>query len=561
MAYIKIVLALLVWGVLFFYGGSTWLDNKREQACTQEIAKDKPNLDVVKERCTQTAELYMKNENYGSASWFYLLGGEVDKNLNEVEAKITDDFYMNIGHSYLLKGDYEKAKEIYSKYPWEAGEDFHYANETIQPDFIILPKIYKDKKENISKGLAMWNEIYEPIGKIVKASNAYEMAVDDENSTGQIHYLEEYLKYAEPYKEKRSIDYIAKKKELASLYSLEEQELKAIEVHKELLAVYENNVSYTFDYIDTMLNIADSYSKVFDYNSSLAYHKKALDLTLDSNDSDEQPLDVNIIYNNMADVYREMNQSKEAIEYYTHSLKYVESHDAHDYERLSDVYSAIAEVYFTQKNYNAYEENYNKSIALKKEELKNSEGEAYYRDYIFSDLEVLYADLADAYVSLNMKKKARETSRKYIEFLEHEYETHYKYIAIAYNNAAKLDINSSIGLKNQLKAIEYMKKAVETEDGEEKELNNEDLLNYVYDLKKYIYGVDKNRTGAVKSYINHLESFVEFEKENFVGKEKNNELLENLYTLLSDIYNSIDDEVNSKKYKEKASALSDLKTN
>ena len=555
MAYIKIVLALLVWGVLIFYGGSIWLDDKREQTCTSEIAKDEPNLDVVKERCTQTAESYMKNENYGSASWFYLLGGEVDKNLNEVEAKITDGFYMNIGHAYLLKGNYEKAKEIYAKYPWEAGSNFYYADEIIQPDFVILPKLYKDKKENIAKGLAIWNEIYEPIGKIVKAGNAYEMAVDDENRTEQIKYLEEYLEYAKPYKEKRAIDYIEKKKELASLYSLNEQEGKSIEIYKELADVYENNASSTFDYIDTMLSMADSYSKIRDYNSSLEYHKKALALTLDSNDSDEQPLDVNIIYSNMGDVYKEMNQSKEAIAYYTHSLKYIESHDANNYGRLSDIYSDIAEVYFSQKDYNAYKENYTKSIALKKEELKNSEGDDYYRDYIFSDLEELYSDLADGYISLNRKKKAREIEKQYISFLEYEYETHYRYISMAYHNAAKLDINSSIGLENQLQAIKYMEKSVETEFDSQKELNNEDLVNYIYDLKEYVYAVDKNRTRATKSYIKHVESLVAFEKENFEGEEQNNELLKNIYTLLSDSYNSINDEVNSLKYKEKASTL------
>ncbi len=235
MVYAKIVLASLIWAGLFYYGGTKWFDTKHESTCTSEIKKGEPNLEVVKESCLQTAEVYVKQEEYGTASWFYLLGGEVDKNINEIEGKITDDFYMNIGHSYLLKGDYEKVKEIYSKYPWEEGEDFHYVDETIQPDFEILPKLYKDKKENIAKGLAIWNEIYKPIGKIVDESNAYSEAVDEDNLTGQIYHLEKYLEYAEPFKDKESIDYDSYKETLNELYSSKSDKQKSIDTCKELL--------------------------------------------------------------------------------------------------------------------------------------------------------------------------------------------------------------------------------------------------------------------------------------------------------------------------------------
>ena len=235
MVYVKIVIASLIWASIFYYGGSNWFEKKREDICTSEVEKSEPDLNVVKENCLQTADLYVKKEEYGSASWFYLLGGAVDKNLNEIESNITDDFYMNIGHSYLLKGDYEKAREIYAKYPWSDGEEFQYADDTIQPDFEILPKLYKDKKENIAKGLAMWNEIYEPIGKIVDESNAYSVAVDEENTTAQIDHLKKYLEYAEPFKDKESIEYVFYQETLEELTSAKSKNEQSIESCKELL--------------------------------------------------------------------------------------------------------------------------------------------------------------------------------------------------------------------------------------------------------------------------------------------------------------------------------------
>jgi tetratricopeptide (TPR) repeat protein len=550
MAYIKIILGLLVWGVLFFYGGSAWLDSKREQTCTSEINKDKPNLEVVKERCSQTAEHYMENENYGSASWFYLLAGEYEKNVDEVEAKITDDFYMNIGHSYILKGDYEKAKEIYAKYPWEKDEDFHYSDETIQPDFVILPKLYKDKKENIEKGLAIWNEIYEPIGKLVKAINAYTIAKEEENNAIQIEHLKEYIEYAIPFKDKKSIEFIAKKKELAELYSYEGMEQESIDIYKELVSTYETNRSKKFDHIDTIITIAGKYSFISDYNLSLDYYKEALSLSLDSNNTDDLPLNVDVIYRNIADTYRKMNKNKEALEYHSKSLKYIEEHDAKNYESLSFVYSNMAEIYYAQKDYNLSIENYTKSIELKKEELKESED--YYRSYVFSRLQVLYLDLAKNYTALNMSKKAEEIKEEYISFLEYEYETHYKLIAIAYDELAKSETNASMRLVRELKAIKYIKRSVETEWGSLKEENNEELYKYMDTLKGYIYALDKNETKGAKAYVKYAESFEAFQEKVFTGEDNNTALLAKSYDFLSKAYNKASDINKSKLYANKS---------
>jgi tetratricopeptide (TPR) repeat protein len=550
MAYVKIILGLLVWGVLFFYGGSTWIDSKREQTCTSEINKDEPNLEVVKERCLQTAEHYMENEDYGSASWFYLLAGEYEKNVDEVEAKITDDFYMNIGHSYMLKGDYEKAKEIYTKYPWATNEDFHYSDETIQPDFVILPKLYKEKKENIDKGLVIWNEIYEPIGKIVKASNAYALAKEEENNAKQLEHLKEYIEYAIPFKDKKSIDYMKKKKELAELYSYEGMEAESIDMYKEIVSTYETNRSKKFDQIDTILTIAGKYLFIADYNLSLDYYKKALTLSLDSNNTDNLPLNVDVIYRNIADTYKKMNKNKEALDYQAKSLKYIEEHDVKNYESLSLVYSNMAEIYYLQKDYNLSIESYTKSIELKKEELKSSED--YYRSYVFSGLQELHSNLAKNYTALNMSKKAQEIKEEYISFLEYEYETHYKLIAIANDELAKSEANASMSLARELKAIKYIKRSVETEWGSLKEENNEELYKYMATLKGYLYALDKNETIGAKDYIKYVESFEEFEEKVFAGENNNTELLAKSYDFSSKAYNKASDINKSKIYAHKS---------
>ena len=546
MVYIKIILGLLVWGALFFYGGSSWLESKREQTCLSEVEKDNPDLDVVKERCTQTAELYMKKEEYGSASWFYVLAGDYEKNLNEVEAKITDDFYVNIAHSYMLKGDYEKAREIYTNYPWARGEEFRYVDETLQPDFVVLPKLYADKKENIAKGLAMWNEIYKPIGKIVEARNAYDIAEDEEDNQEQIKYLEEYLKYAKPFKEKLSIDYIGKKKELASLYSIESMEKESIAILKELLSTYEVNASKKYDYIDTHLNIAQKYSYIPDYNSTLVYYKKALALTLDSNDSEDLPQTVDHIYSSIADVYRKMNKNQKSLEYQTKVLKYLEEKDDEDYNSLATVYFEIGEIYYVEKDYNLSIENYKKSIELRKKELKDSED--YYRAYVFTSLDETYKRLANNYTALNMHKKAHDTKRAYLSFLEYEYETHYKLIAAAYDTLAQEEENASKRLKTELTALKFSEKSVETEWGSTRVENNKELYGYMMNVEEYLYACDTNSTENAKKYLNYVESFKDFQDEVFGGEKGNDELLAKSYYFESKAYAKALDANKSKTY-------------
>ena len=553
MTYLKIILALLVWAGLFFYGGTIWLDKKREQTCMSEIEKTEPNIAIVNERCTQTAKVYMKNKDYGSAAWFYLLAGDYEKNIDEVEAQISDDFYMNIGHSYILKGDYKKAKEIYLKYPWEGGIDFHYADKGMQSDFVTLPKLYKDKRENLEKGLALWNEIYKPIGKIVEASNAYEMAKDAEDSNEEIKYLTEYLKYAKPFKDKEPIAYIAKKKDLAELYAYDSKEKEAISLYKELVQVYETNESEKFNYLDTLLTIAKEYSYMPDYNASLDYYEQVVTLSLDSNESnnsDDLPLNIDMLYSNMADIYKKMHQYNRALAYHGKSLNYLKEYDAKNYNSLSAVYSNIGEIYYMKKDYNTSIEKYHKAIEFTKEELKDSED--YYRDYIFSTLQELYVKLADNYMALNMSKKAYAIKKEYVSFLEYEYETHYKLIANAYNALASNETNASVNMDTELKAIKFIKKSVETEQDEIRDSNNIELYKYMENLKEYISDVNESSTKGAKAYLEYIESFKKFEEEVYGGEDSSNVELAMSNDFVSTAYDNASDINKSITYAHKA---------
>lgn len=553
MTYIKIILGLLVWAVLFFYAGSSWLDTKRENACIQEVEKEEPNMKIVKQRCLETAEVYMENEGYGSAAWFYLLGGELEKNLNEVEAKITDDFYMNIGHTYVLKGEFEKAKQIYSDYPWKGGGYFLYADEGMQGDYEILPRLYKDKKEHLAKGLTLWNEIYAPLKKIVKAHNAYEMAQDAGNSEDEIEELKAYLEYSIPFKNQPDIEFLDKKKKLAELYYYASNENASIEVYKELANTYEKNDTKQYEYIETLLTIARTYAYLDEYNTTIAYYEKVLPLLQDSNNTNLATVDS--IYDEIGESYSQMgiennlSAYENALSSYHKSLIYREEQSPLNYADLSKSHSNIADIYYYKKDYGLSIKSLEKAIKIKKEELNNSEN--YYRDDILDGLKVLHDDLSTNYYALDENQTARDITKEYIEFLEYEYEKHYSHLATVYADFAPKEINASKVLLRHIRAIEYMKKHIEAEEDETQVMADYQLFNYMGLLKKYIDALD-NRSKNDANYLEHIESFKVFQEEIFNEENSNEAILSQTYNMVSRAYDEVEDSNRTEVYAYKA---------
>jgi tetratricopeptide (TPR) repeat protein len=186
---------------------------------------------------------------------------------------------------------------------------------------------------------------------------------------------------------------------------------------------------------------------------------------------------------------------------------------------------------------------------LKKEELKNSED--YYRDYLFVNLEDLYQKQTNNYMALKMKAKAEENKLAYVSFLEYEYETHYKFIALAYDTLARIDSNSSKSMKSELNAIKYIKRAVETEWGELKEENNNILYRYMENLEEYIESTDSNEVKNLETYLSYVDSFEKFEESTFGGEESNHAELAKSYNFIANVY-KVSDINKSKKYAEKS---------
>ncbi|MBU1667028.1 hypothetical protein KKC13_01340 [bacterium] len=510
MTYFKIIIGFLIWGVLFWFVGGSWLDERREDACSSEVRKEKPDLELIKKRCIQTADNYMEEGYYGSAAWFYLLGGDLDKNLNEVEAKIDDDFYMNIGHTYVLKGEFDKARKIYEDYIWYEGENYELSDDSMQEDYKILPRLYAGDKENLAKGLALWNEVYAPIGKIVTAYNNYETAEEEGNQKDAIKYLKQTLEYSFDYKDKEVLKYWERVESLAYLYKDDGQEEKAIEHYKKLEAIYVKDNEKEYEYKSVLSHIARLYSDISKHDQALVYYNKM--------------------------------------------LAYKEKSDSDNNASLALTYKDIGDVYIALKKPKKAFERYNKSIELQHAYLKSSD--LYSLNTGLDTLEWYYAALSDGYLEMKDTKMALFIRKQYVSFLEEHYEGDYKPLATAHYNLAVYlsDRNNTAALKTHLMAIHDMEELVEREyepSAQEDAVGM--LFEYYNNLESYVLrSNDYNHTKSNELMVGYMEKFREFQENTFMQDKVNHLILAKTYSVMYDTYFDVNDCNNTNKNAKKS---------
>ncbi|MCT7525496.1 tetratricopeptide repeat protein, partial [Aliarcobacter cryaerophilus] len=167
-----------------------------KKLCNQEIKKEIIDKTLVDKYCYETAKEYENNKEYGGASWYYLLSHNDKYNITNLKKYISKDasvIYANIAHSYVLNSDIKNAKILYEEFL----KVYENPNADTQDDYKILFKLYPDKKEQLNKGLTLWNEIYKPLLPIDELTKKYEEAKKSNNYKEAVLYLEKIIKIKE----------------------------------------------------------------------------------------------------------------------------------------------------------------------------------------------------------------------------------------------------------------------------------------------------------------------------------------------------------------------------
>jgi len=323
-----------------------------EKVCNEEMKKDKPILELSKVYCTQIGDFYKSKEDYIAASWYYLLSGELEKNIKEIKGNIQTNF-SNIGHTYVLKKNFDKAKNIYqtflkqAKVPW--------ADKAIKEDYKLLFKLYPQQTDNLKKGLRLWNEIYSPLKPINMFYIKYQKANKNNQYKKSINYLTKIIELQKKYQNKKNISMWDNIFNLGVLYH-DINHTKSLELYHQVEPIYKNIFDKRKDYLLLLEWIADNYKSLKENVKAIEYYKKSLkfkELEKDSRTS--------YLYDNIASLYFEIGKHDEFIKYSLKNGKYFE--DEGNYILASKYYLLAKENY---RNINSIEklmkDNYSYSI-------------------------------------------------------------------------------------------------------------------------------------------------------------------------------------------------------
>ena len=542
--YLQILIGVIGWGLILWFFGNQWYQDQREVVCVREVEKKVPDLKLVKTECLAAAEIQMEKNAYGSASWFYLLGGEVDKNIEEINPKINDDFYMNIGHSYVLTGEYEKVEKIYKEFLWDSGLDYIRSNGVaVEEDYEILPRLYADKKENLKKGLEIWRKIYLPVEEMIIPYEKYteEREKYDENLTLTIKYLENYLKKSEIFKERTEINYWSHLDELAKLYYDDDRYQEAITAYAKSGENYQKNHKYK-EYAETLFWRAKSANYDENQIEAIRYYKMALPNYIEEEGASSSS--VAYIYNNIGDIYNSMAYEEsnldlytKAIDYYGKAINHKEEYHPYEYSSLYLSYENRSDSYESLDQYKEASSDYIKSLALIKLELKSS------TEAIDDDLDELtqgYKQLFHLYKEMKLNKQTEELNqsvelfKEYEVYLKKNYKDKPLVIAKAlYALADYYEVNSTLSVELDLTAISFIKLAIESSDESEIDENTNLLISYFNRLND-LY---KDAGMHEKEYFEHLNSLREFQEKIFLDKaEPNQKIMARTYSFLAQNY-------------------------
>ncbi|NSW46609.1 MAG: tetratricopeptide repeat protein, partial [Bacteroidales bacterium] len=142
------------------------------------------------------------------------------------------------------------------------------------------------------------------------------------------------------------------------------------------------------------INIGIIYSNQKNYEKSLEYYQKSLEISKKINDK----YGIATCYNNIGGIYKAQNKVKQAIEFYQKSLKIHE--ELGDKNGLASCYNNIGGSYKYKGNYEKALEYYQKSLKIK-EEINDKNGIA-----------LVYGNIADLYITITDSTKLNEKQKK-----------------------------------------------------------------------------------------------------------------------------------------------------
>ena len=289
----------------------------------------------------------------------------------------------------------------------------------------------------------------------------------------------------------RDLDY--KKVEIlnnlgTSYYSLGDYN-KSIEYYEKELEIIKNIFGDNWQYITASYNnLGTSYYGLGDYSKAIEYYEKVLKIMKNIPESNYLGV-IAPPYNNLGVSYDGLGNYKKASEYYEKALEIIKNTLGENHPNVAQSYSNLGCSCIRLGDYKKAIEYCEKALEIR----KNTFGENH------PDVAISYDSLGGSFSGLGDHKKASEYYEKALEIRKNTLGENHPEVAHSYSNLG----SSYNGLGDYKKAIEYCEKALEIRKNTLDE-NHPDVA-YCYNNLGVYYNNLKNYNKAIEYYEKALE--------------------------------------------------------
>ncbi len=417
--------------------------NQSANICSKEIKKKQADKKRVQKYCTQAGNYYQKKKKDAPASWYYLLGGSNNKNINEIQKHMTkSNTYRNIGNSYVLKGNYNQAKRLYTQYLKRTS--IRNADHNVHYNYKILNKLYPKKKKNLKKGLAIWDKIYLPLANTKTLYNNYQKARKEKKYQEAIRYLSQIIALQKRYQDKENISLWDNLYSSGTAYNSAGQYQKSLGVLHKVEKVYKTNPNRQKWYANLLDWIADDYENLRQYTAAIDYTRRSLR-------SKKKALgagDISLAgsYTRLGRLYKAIGDYSKALESYHQALSIQEKVQGKGNISTAERYSSLGALYEVTGNYGKALEYTREALSIRKKALGEAHG----------DTAISYNNLSNVYANMDDYASAMKNSQKALAIMEKVFGEAHEYTAANYNNLAWL--YDAMG--NYTQAMKYYRKSM-----------------------------------------------------------------------------------------------------
>ena len=318
------------------------------QVCQDEVLKAQPVLEKFQSACFLAAQDKEKHENYGSASWYYLLSTHYQENLvTPLTGKKLEDvnvaYYANMAQSFVLNNNFNKAEEYYRYFLLNVDEDD--VDAVIKDDLLTLEKLYPKEKASLQKAGSLWNRLYASHTKTAKLYDAYLEFERRREFAKTIPLLDKLIE-----EDERSIKYDA----YANYYKgvkahHQERYVEAIKFLEKAKESYRFKENLGIPYIYILSWLSESHTELREYKKAL-YYRDVLTKRLIKNFGKEH-LYVAQSYDFTGYIYEVEENHAQALKFYKKSLALKEQMNPRNEMEIIASLNHISGVYYSKGEY------------------------------------------------------------------------------------------------------------------------------------------------------------------------------------------------------------------